>query len=73
LIHPPEFSGKYQQRHLLAKQGETWLMMAGMKKNFAHCVQQGSMCYPEWTNGEEGRRNKWKENERKIKMSEREK
>jgi hypothetical protein len=23
-------------------------MMAGMKKNFAHCVQQGSVCYPEW-------------------------
>jgi hypothetical protein len=24
LIHPPELSGKHQQRNLVAKQGETW-------------------------------------------------
>jgi len=28
LIHPPELSGNYQQRHLVAKQGETWREMS---------------------------------------------
>jgi hypothetical protein len=28
LIHPPDLSGKYQQRHLVVKQGETWRVMS---------------------------------------------
>jgi hypothetical protein len=35
MIHPPELSGNYQQRHLVAKQGKAWREMA---VNFANEV-----------------------------------
>jgi hypothetical protein len=28
MTHPPELSGKYEQKHLVAKQGETWQEMS---------------------------------------------